>query len=232
MDNDELIVATFEVHSVPDPVKSKSDGRPIYKDMEVCRVRFPGNRLSAPVFPAHEVWTWQENDGMREPVTYAMRFPEQYKRFKDGHVQTQAGTPLEELTSLAQGRRLELKALNIHTVETLAALDGQPLKQIGMDGRKDKNLAIAYLEKATSDAPLAKVVAENADLAGRNELLTAELDRLKAVTTEKTISPFEDMNDDELKEFIKRKTGSYPRGSPLHETLVSQAEEADKQEAA
>ena len=67
-------------------------------------------------------------------------------------ITARAGTPLSELTFLSQGKRLELKALNIHTAEALASLDGGPLKMLGIGGREMKNQAAAYLAKAAGNA--------------------------------------------------------------------------------
>src|SRR5690348_14260170 len=152
-DSNALVVATFRMHSTQNKKKSQEAGRPIFDDIEVCEIRLAANKQTVAVFPAHEVWKWQETpDGWREQVTYAMRFPEQYKRFKEGQAQVQSGTPLDELPFLTQGKRLELKALNIYTAESLAALDGSPLKLLGVGGRELKNQAQAYLDNAKGSA--------------------------------------------------------------------------------
>jgi hypothetical protein len=223
------LVATFKVHSMLNEAKTKTAGRPIYDDIEVCEIRTAGDRNSVKVFPAHEVSHMEEleDGGLGEPVTYAMRFPEQYRKFKDGHTQVQSGTPLEELPFLTQGKRLELKALHVHTAEALASLDGTPLKQIGIGGRELKNQAQAYLDNAKGSADVTR-------LAQENELLKqtiADLQRGQKPAVEAP-TPFDDMPADELKAFIEDKTGSRPRGQPSHETLVRMAKELVEKEAA
>lgn len=222
-----LLVPVFKTHSSYNAAKSSKSGRPIYDDIEVCEIRQAGNKNTVGVFPAHEVWRWQDTpEGGREPVTYAMRYPDQYKRFKAGAAQAKSGTPLEEAPFLTQGKRLELKALNIHTVEALAGLDGQPLKNLGQDGRSLKNQATAFLESASATADVTRYADENAKLKER----IAALEGQKSEPKRKE-SAFDDMSDDDIKEWIAERTGSKPRGNPNRDTLVSMAEDLEKETA-
>ena len=222
------LVAIFKTHSIMNEAKSKTAGRPIYDDMEICEIRTAGDRQSVKVFPAHEI-SHHDDDG--SPVTYAQRFNEQYLRFKDGNTQSQSGTPIEELPFLTQGKRLELKALHVHTAEALASLDGNPLKQLGLGGRELKNQAQAYLDTANKTADVTK-------LASENELLRQQIADLRRDLTGQTApieaepTAFEAMDDEQLKAFIAEKSGSRPRGQPSHATLVRMAEELSQSEAA
>jgi hypothetical protein len=225
------LVAIFKTHSILNAAKTKEAGRPIYEDMEICEIRTAGDRQSIKVFPAHEVSHHDEtaDGGSGEPVTYAMRFPEQYKRFKDGTTQSQTGTPLEELPFLTQGKRYELKALNVHTAEALASLDGNPLKQLGLGGRELKNQAQAYLDTADKTANVTKLASENESL--RQQIEAMRRDLAKPVEPVEP-SQFDAMDDEQLKAFIADKSGSRPRGQPSHATLVRMAEELSQSEAA
>src|SRR5262249_21372308 len=133
---------------------------PIFKDMECVEIRMAANKQTVAVFPAHDTWKWDVIDGINQPITYAMRFPEQYKRFKANEAQAMSGTPLEELPFITQAKRSELKALSIHTAEALASLEGNPLKQLGMGGRELKNQAQAYLDRSTDSAAVTRLAAE------------------------------------------------------------------------
>jgi len=229
METETGVMPTFKIHSNPNPAKSKAAGRPIYDDMEVCEIRLAGNRNTVGVFPAHDVWKWRDTAmGDREPVTYAMRFNDQYLAFKSNHAQVSNGTPLEELTFLPQGKRMELKALNVHTAEALAGLDGQPLKNLGMGGRELKNQAQAYLDSAAGNADIVK-------LASENETLKAQIEEMKANTSPEVTdraSPYADEDDDTLKEVYKAATGAYPRGQCSHATLVRMCDEIAAKKAA
>ena len=224
MANQDLIVPRFFVHTVLDNKLTKENGRPMFKDIECVEIRMAANKQTVAVFPAHEVWEWGDVDGIRQEITYAMRFPEQYKRFKANEAQAMSGTPLEELPFLTQAKRSELKALSIYTAEALASLDGMPLKQLGMGGRELKNQAAAYLAKATDSALVTRQAAEI-------EALKATIAGLQSTATPVAQpasiedSPFNDMDDEALKVWISDTTGSRPRGNPGHETLVRMATE-------
>jgi hypothetical protein len=219
-DADKSTVVIFRVHTQINQGKSDAAGRPIYEDIEVCELRFPGNRLTVGVYPAHSRAGWRTNDyGAQEAITYAMKYPEQYRRFKEGRQQVQDGTPLSELTFLSQSKRLELKALNVHTAEQLAGLDGQNLKTLGQGGRELKNQAQAYLDKASGSADVTKLASENVALREQIEQLRRDMDAMKP-------SGVDSLDDEGLKELIKERTGSRPRGNPSHDTLVRMATEA------
>lgn len=159
----DLVVPTFRIHTMPNEAASKAAGRPIFQDMEIVEIRFPGDRQKVFVAGAHEA----EPNATRlkgETVTYAMLYNEQYRRFKAMETQDVSGTPLSELPFLTEGKRRELKALNVHTAEALASLDGTPLRQLGMGGREMKTQAEAYLRAAAGSADVTAMAAENAAL--------------------------------------------------------------------
>jgi len=195
------ITAHFELHPVKNQAKTKMAGRPIYDDIEVCVIRIAGNRSTKGVFPAHEVFTRQMNPetGEQEEVTYAMHYNEQYRQFKSGDAQSMSGTPLTLLPLITPGKRLELKALGVHSVETLAGIDGAQLKSLGMGGRDLKNQAIAYLEQAS------KLV----DAASQHEEIEAlkarilELESGKNPTPAQTDNPFADWEVEDLRNWLK-----------------------------
>jgi len=183
--NSSLTYATFKLLSVLNEPESRKANRPVYDDHEVCEVRFSGNKQTVGVFPAHEQTEWVEDPITQERtrITYAQKYNEQYKRFKSGEAQAASGTPLEELTFLTQGKRLELKALNIYTAEALSDLDGNNLKMLGVGGRELKTKAQAYLDNASNGVDVTKLSAENEALKKR----LAELEgKDKPASTKKT----------------------------------------------
>jgi hypothetical protein len=158
---------------------------------------------------------------------------------------------VEELPFLSAAKRAELKALNIHTAEALAQLDGTPLTRLGMGGREMKNQAQAYLDRAKEGAMDAKLAAQNArlqeELEKMRETLANVMEKLSPTARKKVEaeqeeeeagtqgpqgntglqdSAFEKWSDDDLRAFIKEQTGTGVRGQPAHSTLVAMAEEA------
>lgn len=231
--NDSMTIVRFFHMPIQSEAKTKKEGRPIFDDVEVCEVRFAGNREKVGHFPAHEVFK-QERDieGNVTDVTYALAYNAEYLKFKSGQNQTISGTPTSELPFLSQSKRLELKALNIHTAEALAAVDGNNLKMLGMGGRELKNQAQAYLDKAAGSVDLVQMAARMAALETQNKQLQARLAGAPATDAadeplagaDINASPFFSMGADDIKNWIQEATGSRPKGNPSHATLVAQAD--------
>jgi len=228
---DALVIPKFFIHTTENKAKSKAAGRPIFEDMECVEVRFAGNRQTVSVFPAHaQCGETQDEDGDTHVMTYAQRWPDQYKRFKAKQQQVAEGTPIDELSFLPAAKRSELKALSIYTAEALAALDGQELKNLGQGGRDLKNQAQAYLDKAAGSADVVGMASEIDEL----KRLVAELQSQKAA--ESGASQFESWTNTQIKDWIEEKISERPKGNPSHATLVKRADEiavglADEQAA-
>lgn len=229
-DNKDLVFPQFKILTTKNDAKSKLAGRPIFDEMEVCEIRMAANKQTVAVFPAHEVSGWVEDESGRSEQTYAMKYPDQYKKFKAGEAQAMSGTPLEELTFLTQSKRMELKALNIYTAEALSMLDGQNLKLLGIGGRELKNQAIAYLDKAAGTADVTKLASDNALMKDTIEQMQKQIAAMQAgpITSAPTQSAFDEWEDTDLKDHIEKATGQRPRGNPSHSTLVRMADELEQ----
>jgi hypothetical protein len=224
---DEKVVALFKNHPLPNPGESLKQGRPIYDDIEVVEIRFPGSR-SVSVFPALSRSHWVDNPetGEQTPVTYAERFRRQYLQFKEHHQQTKSGTPLAHAPFVTEARRAELRALNIYTVEQLAHIDGQELKNLGQNGRELKNKAMEYMEEAKAGAPNAQMAAELEALKARNTILEEDakhLATLKPERGDKADAMFDDMTVEQVREYITTNSGHAPHGTISRKTLVRMA---------
>src|SRR5262245_32352799 len=154
-DPDANLIVYFKNLAILNPSKTATAGRPMYDDMEVCIVQAAGSRTTVTPHPAWERSHWSSDPltGEQTAVTYAERFARQYQQFKQKLTQTLTGTPLDHALFLTEARRAELRALNVHTVEQLASLDGQELKNLGQGGRDLKNKAMEFLEEAKRGAP-------------------------------------------------------------------------------
>ena len=118
--DDRGIVAVFRNDIVKNESKSIEAGRPIFDDIELVEMRYPGSK-NIGVFPAMEFSHWDEDEinGGQRAYTYAERFARQYQQFKAHQQQTKSGTPLDYLPFLTEAKRAELRALNIYTAEAL-----------------------------------------------------------------------------------------------------------------
>jgi hypothetical protein len=244
---DNLTVATFSNLSVKDDKASKAAGRPIYNDIPVCTLKFSAHNQTVGVFPAHEIFRWHDDPetGERTPLTYALAFPDQYRAFMNGEAQFASGTPLSELAFIGQGKRLELKAINIHTAEALAAIDGNALKMLGQGGRTLKEQAQAYLDTAAGNADVTAIAAENAALRERLAALEARISGGNPAPTGASYggtmllaegetakadeqSPFFIMEPDDIVNWLVSATGKTPAEGLSHAALVNLADQVNK----
>jgi len=223
-DPDEAIVAIFKNLAIKNEAKSTEAGRPVFDDIEACEIHRPGSQNFS-VHPATSFSHWQDDPltGEQTPITYAERFSRQYRQFKAHSVQTKSGTPLEHAPFLTEARRAELRAQNIYTVEALASIDGQELKNLGFGGRELKNGAMQYIEDSLQTAPNLQLQAEVEALRARNALLEEDVERIKARAPSDEIAA---MSMDELSEYITAHTGHKPHGSLNRKTLERMAQNA------
>ena len=207
---------------------SEREGHAVMETFVGVEVRIGGSKLYSPVFPADAQWM---RDGHRI-ITYAERWPDQYRAFMEGNQQMAAGTPLENLSSqgITPSQLSLCRALKIYSIEGLASLEGQNLRSLGMHANVLKQMALDYLASRKSGATVAEVDALKAELAAlkamiaipEKEATPKEIDE----ALRKADLDFEAMADDDLKEWIAQKSGAgKPRGNPSHETLVSMAKE-------
>ena len=223
------IVAFFS-DTKEDNHASHEAGRPIFRDVEMIRIQFPADRQRTFVAHAHASAMVFDERGRRSrkvngrEVSYAELYREQYQQFKANEAPTVRGTPLSEATFLSEGKRRSLKALQVYTIEQLAAVDGSKL---GMGGVEMVEQAKAYLSKAEGSADLTRMAAENA-------AMKAELDRMRqeridlAKAAPEPVDEYAAMDENQLKDYIEEKTGVRPHGNTNKATLVSMAKDAGK----
>jgi hypothetical protein len=234
-DPDTALVALFRLRAVENAAKSKEAGRPIFDDVEEVEIRGPGSK-DVKVFPATaisaDIVRMDPYTGAVREITYAERFAHQYRQFKAQAAQTKSGTLLEAVSFLPASRKAELRAFNIYTVEQLAQIDGQELKNLGMGGRDLKNSAQAYIDDAKSNIADLNLRARIEAVEARNQMLEQDLAILQQKRAdgphprETGEAQFDGMTDAELREYIKIHTGSAPVGQPAHKNLVRMAVEA------
>lgn len=225
---DDVLLVLFKHHANPNEAKSLEAGRPIFDDVEVIEIRSPGNKQTVSVHPANffSHWATDPNTGGQIKVSYAERFARQYQQFKAQAAQTKAGTPLEYAKFITEARRAELRALNIYTVEALAALDGQELKNIGQGGRELKNQAMEYIEEAKKGAPNLQMQAEIEALRARNAILEED------AAARNGKGDFDEMDDKALRDFITAQTGHAPAGALPRKQLLRMAADARNEKVA
>lgn len=232
------ITPVFKHIEVENIAKSEKEGFAVLETREVVEVRFAGSRNFAPVFPAHAQWKKEGN----RVITYAERWAEQYRAFKEGDPQEANGTPLEMLRP--HGVTPELislcRALKIYSIEALYALEGHGLKSLGMNANRLKDAARAFMaERHNGQAQQSEIEALRAriaelETAGSKVSVPAEETAPEAIdeAVKAADAEFAGMSDDELKTEIATLAGSRPRGTPSRGTLENSLRELREAQAA
>jgi hypothetical protein len=222
---DDNVVPLFKILPLENKAKSLLEGRPIFDDVEVIEIRFPGSRNYG-VYPVDQMSHWSNDmySGEQRPITYAERFRRQYVQFKEHQHQTKSGTPLDVVGFLAAGRREELKSQNIYTVEALAAIDGTELKNLGPGGRELKNQAIEYIAAGKARVPDIQLQAEVEALRAKVAIMEEDRSILKYKETSGE-AKFEAMSPEQLREYVTMNTGHSPVGSLNKKALIRLAME-------
>jgi len=143
--------------------ESRNEGRPIYKERTFCRITFPGDRTKVWDQPVR-----MEDDGTG--ISDIRRFPRQWEAYQNKRVQVPDGVPLAEFAAISKSRVLELKAMNIHTVEQYAATSDNA--NLGLGWQKERDACRNYLDSA-------KGIAESVKLKHTLEMQAQEIEMLK-----------------------------------------------------
>lgn len=154
----------FYIEAVQHSAKSEAAGRPIFEDREYVEIRIAGDNKSVVVRKV------SEEDKQRWPTAYAA--------FKNGLEAPVEGTPLHHWPALSVSQVAELRALNINTVEALAALSDTGISKIGFNGRVMVAKAKAFLDTAKGTADAQKMAAENEALRADIEMLKEQIKAL------------------------------------------------------
>lgn len=168
--SDASLYVEFKWEPVENKKKSLEAGRPIFEDKPYIKIVVPGDKTKQWYRPVRMV-----SNGIEPPDT--QRWPNQWNAFINQQKQVMEGTPLTEWPSITRSEAESLKALNIHTVEQLAALSDHALTAMGMRQFRDK--AKAYLEKSKDGVSAGKWAAEKENLQAQIEALQNQLNGFK-----------------------------------------------------
>lgn len=224
------ITPVFKMVELENIPQSETAGHAVMELKEVVEVRFAGSKNYAPVFLAHEMWKREGND----VITYAERWPDQYRAFKEGNPQEANGTPLEMLRPFGVSpEHLSLcRALKIYSIEALYHLEGDRAKSLGMAGNKLKEAARNFMadraKNAGAFAEVEALKARIAELEGRSTLVPEAQptpEEVEAAIAE--ADKYEGFTDDDLKDEIERLAQARPGDEIDRPALVSMLTELE-----
>lgn len=208
----------MEIENIP---KSEAAGHLIKEMHEVVQIRFAGSNNYSPIFPAKSFYKREGNN----VITYAERFSEQYRQFKEGNPQEARGTPLEMLVSYGiTPEMLSLcRTMKVYSIEALDQLEGSNLKSMGMEANKLKEMARRWMAAQSSNQNLMdEVAALKAQIASMSGGVPSTV--VPVVTQDEVGGEdLESKTDDELRAFLLEKTGARPDGRLGRQGLLNLA---------
>lgn len=167
-EGDKHVGVTFFWEEIPDEKASEEAGRPIFKSVEMCEIKVPGDK----------------DNVICDRVKYMRpdprkRFPVQYARHKAGEKVQVVGTLLREWGLIDRATAKSYEAVGIHTVEQLAGLSDSNAQ--GLRGSlTDRQKAKDFLAMAAGQAPIAQARAENEKLRAEIQALREMVEDMKA----------------------------------------------------
>lgn len=165
--DDSAAMAMFDDEFVKNDFKSELEGRVVHDHYYCIEIQWPGDNTKSfrCRFPTHQT----KNEWIE-------RFPKQWEAFKNATAQVPDGTPIELWPPLDKRRVFELKANKIFTIEQIAAVRDTDLQAaLGLEGRKMRDQAQAFLNPAASNVQLSKLSRENEDLKHQMEVMQQQL---------------------------------------------------------
>lgn len=224
------VTPVFKYIELEDVPQSEIHGRLIKKRHEVAEIRFAGTKNYSPVVPVDTMW---KREGLKV-ITFAERWAEQYRAFKEGNPQEAEGTPLDMLAQYGiTPEQISLcRVRRIYSVEALNSIQGDSIKSLGMHANKLKEAARKFMADRGSGVEAQDEIAKlRAELAAMKASLStvAPVDEPTPEEAEQVAvaaGAYDDLTDAQIKEQIKEITGAAPRGNPSRDTLVASLNEA------
>lgn len=172
--------AEFFVEDVYQEFESEKQGRAIYKPVEKVRI-------FAPMAKSDIIKHVQYEDLPNAP-SHPNRFPRQWAAFKAQREQVPDGTPLEMCKFIPSHRVKELKAQHLHTAEQMAGLSDMQIQDVGMDGRRLRDLCKAYVSEDKGTQELSAALARENVLKADIEAMKVQMAEFNALMSQKMAS--------------------------------------------
>lgn len=189
LDSDRPFVA-FSTVTREDPKRTKEDGVMRFMDVDYATVTSPGGKSNT-IFKADAFWKWADQEmqlGRCKPDWVGL-WKSNYERYKAGQEVPVDGTPIRGWKLISGAQQEELIRFNILTVESLATLSDEGIRNIGMGAVDLKRRAKAWIAQnegaEASAVKLTQVLRENEQLQGQLKTLTDQVEELKQLIPKK-----------------------------------------------
>lgn len=166
--DDSGVHATFDDEFVKNEYKSDIEGRVIFDHFYIIELQWPGDNTKT------FKYRFTPEEG-KKGNHWIERFPRQWDAFNSSKEQTPDGTPIELWPPLDKRRVYELKAAKVFTVEQIAAMSDTQGTSLGLDWRKLRDQAKAFLNPEVGMVQISKLSRENEDLKSKMEAMAQQI---------------------------------------------------------
>lgn len=157
----------FVNHAMVHAIESKGAGREVCIDRPHVKVRIAGMEKEEFFGPVNDYWKG--------------RFPEEWDAFQKGETVAATGTPVQRWPQLTPGQVKNLKALDFHTVEDVAAASDAQIQKIGMGANKLREEAQKFLSLSKMAADMGQMEELRESLAAKDDAMAAQAERMAAM---------------------------------------------------
>lgn len=164
--DDSQQVVLFYTRSVFNAAKSQQMGSRQYENQTWVKMHPPGERLNVIDRPVQDL--------------DKRRFPGQWNMFLQNKTQVPDGTPIDLLFPNNPAIADNLKAFGVHTVQQCSQLSDNAMQTIGMGAVEWKNMAVRYLDNASSGTAFLKLQAEVQQKDQEIRILKRQFEQLKS----------------------------------------------------
>ena len=219
---DNHLLVEFYSDAVHSKRLSEEEGRPVYIDREMVRIRWPGDTTRELDAPAQELFRLASKNG--EHVTYAEAYPAQYAAFKSKASAKETGTPLGLVPFLKPVQIRELEHSHVYTAEQLAALPDGIVRKMGPQQAQVVQQTREWLAATRDAATSAAVAAENQDLKSRLAKLEAALSKMEPASAAPEVDGIDGWTDEQLRAHLTD-AGAPPRANAARASMISAVKE-------
>lgn len=180
----------FDTKEVEDPKRTKELGRLTYRNQDYAVVTAPGGK-SNNVHRIESFWELMEQESRSGRIDYAwlQQWRAAYESYKAGQQPALDGTPIHGWKLLSNAQQQDLIQFNVMTVEQLANLTDEGMRNLGMGALEMKRRAQAWIAqndaKESGTLKLAELSRENDSLRDQVLMLSNKLDELERTALKK-----------------------------------------------
>lgn len=181
----------FKTESIPDVARTKADGVQRYKDQDYAIVTVPGDTKANHIDKVEAFFDKKEQEARAGRVRpeWIAKWRAAYAYYKQGQELPVDGTPIKGWKLLTGAQQEELVRMNVRTVEALANLTDDGIRNFGMGAielRRRAKAWIAQNEGAEANAlKMADLTRENDSLRDQVLALSSKMDELEKALQKK-----------------------------------------------